>query len=133
MNIALIDDDSTIRKTVSAVLRSGGSVMSWDSISEFGSADDFFYSLNENGIDHFRVIVCDNDLGKDQPKGYDILTHLHNIGFTGMMILLTGDKSTSMALRMSHTFSVHYVVKSFAKGENNAFDALSSLIGKARE
>lgn len=132
MNIAILDDDPTIRMAVEAVLRNSGSIMTWDMVDTFATADDFLQTFYGRPLDWYGVIICDHDLGKNQPKGYDLLCVICNDGYNGDPILLTGDNSSSMALKMDSISTIHYVVKKFAKGEENAYNVLSSLIGKAR-
>lgn len=133
MNIVLIDDNSTIGNVIEMVLKKSGSIMPWDSIDKFTRAEEFESAFNKKGIDTYGVVICDHDLGPDQPKGYDIMMGLKNGGYNGTLILLTGDDSSSMALRMEETAGIKYVVKNFSCKDNNAYDRLSTLIAEARE
>ncbi|MFA6396298.1 MAG: response regulator [Sulfurimonas sp.] len=132
MRSAIIDDNSTIGITVEAVLRKNGSIMAWDSMDKFKDAESFKKAYYEGGVNFYGAIICDHDLGLDQPNGYEIATVLRDSGYQGKLILLTGNDSSSMALRMGATQGVDYVVKNFASKGKNAYDLLSSLLGEAR-
>lgn len=132
MNIAIIDDNRTIGTTVEAVLRKNGSIMAWDNVDIFLRANEFTNACDNAEEGHYGVIICDHNLGINQPKGYEVVTLLRDSGFHGKIVLLTGDDSVSMGLKMRETDEVVYIVKNFTSKTNNAYDLLSTVIGEAR-
>lgn len=132
MNIAIIDDNKTVGITIQAVLRKNGSIMAWDNVELFSAANEFINAFNNMEEGHYGVIICDHNLGINQPKGYDVVMLFRDSGFKGKIVLLTGDDSVSMGLKMKKTDEVVYIVKNFASKTNNAYDLLSAVIGEAR-
>jgi CheY-like chemotaxis protein len=152
MRIALIDDQVIAIKAYSTMLlKTGAAIEGEDEIFPFQTLDEFDnycetigemerldreshrkgIELNPPFVCDFDVIICDHNLGRNQRNGYSFLFHLQENGFDNLAILLTGDDSEEMRLKMQHTPSIVYVIKG-GRGEENSYVVLKTLLDSCR-
>lgn len=129
MNIAIIDDSMTILLTTEAKLKQAGVLQSWDKMYKFHNATSFLEELKKIGPNEFGIIIVDQDLGKDEPKGYELINTLQSAGYKNKAVLFTADDSVKMHMKMAFAHHVDYVVKE----SSESFKTLSKLIQEARD
>lgn len=127
--LAMVDDNSTVMDTNEAVLRKREGLLANDAVAKFKTADEFLADVEKNGINYYDIVLCDQDLGRTQMKGYEVITEIQKKGYVGKAVLLTADNSESMELRMDLTFDVEYVTK----GEPDYIDRLIKEIQSVRQ
>ena len=130
MNIALIDDDTTTLSITELMLKKTNAIMAEDNVEKYRTIEDFY---SRDTKTNFNIVICDQDFGRlSSKKGFDFLKGLVNNGFQGKAVLLTGDDSISMGLRMSFEGKLEYVTKNMSAGDKNVYSVLSRIISNIR-
>lgn len=129
----MIDDNLTTLKVNEVMLRKRLAIIDGDRLDQFSTPDDFFEKIAHQDINHYSILIVDYDLRDTKINGYGLIAEMQKNGFIGKAVLLTGDDSTSMGIRMKLTRDVEYVVKNVPMGSNDTISVLSELIFKVRE
>lgn len=133
MKIAMIEDHPTTLMVNEVMLKKQQIVLKEDEFHGYQTADDFLEFVDKMGVNYFDIVIADNDLGENQKTGFDIISLMRTNGFKGKPILLTGDDSVSMGLKMKLNRGVEYIVKNNKPGPEGYLGKLSESIGNARE
>lgn len=132
MRVAIIDDCTTILVTTDLKLRKMGAILLWDTVEKFKDADSFLANL-KNDVNTYDIIIVDHDLGVNQMRGYELISHIQKQGYRNKAVLFTSDDSLGMHVKMFFTWHVDYVVKdSGKKMSENHFSQLANAIVDAR-
>lgn len=132
MTIALIDDQQPILKLYSAMLVKAGAIKSNDNLYTYSEGTEFLTVIHEEPS-KFDVVICDQNLGKGQIEGLDILRGMINVGFQGKAILLTGDNSDWMKKQMEEVPTIDYVLKGSRSEETNPYVVLTKILNTYRK
>ena len=133
MRIAIIDDNTTVLITTDVKLRKLGAIQLWDTVDKFKDADSFLEAFKEGGANDYGIIIVDHDLGRNQLKGYELISLVQKDGYKNRAVLFTADDSISMHLKMTFTGRVDYVIKSNGRDGDDHFEQLADLIEEARD
>lgn len=149
MRIALIEDHPVTLNLYAEMLKKSRAVWESDELLTFASPVEFFdYCTTRDEMEclaekmhgiaatmkynYFDAIISDYNLGSNHINGYSLLFQLQESGFGGLAILLTGDNSDEMLLRMKHTPTIKYVFKGARNQNDNPYVLLSQMLNDAR-
>ena len=123
LKILLIDDDKTTLFVTKAMLKKH--------LKEIEIEDSLSVS-NYMDIDfsQYSLVVCDENLGEKSISGIEFLK---NINFDIKKILLTGDDSIAMQIKMFANPNISYVQKNLNHGDNSTISLLVRLIREATD
>lgn len=120
MKIILIDDDKTTLLVTKAMLNKNLKGLSIDACASLNDVP-----LAE--LNMYDAIICDDDLGKTSAKnGLEFLKSLDN--YNGIKILLTGNDTLGMYLKVFTASNINYVLKNINTPQNNTIATLISLL-----
>ncbi|MFA6395664.1 MAG: hypothetical protein WCW84_06820 [Sulfurimonas sp.] len=146
MKIALIDDQQSILNIYRTMLVKSGALADSELMTFSGIAsylDVYTLPLNTlsektiheriaSSVCPFDAVICDYNLGKDSINGYSFLFHLQEAGYVGLSILLTGDNSDEMKVRMEHAPTLYYVFKGSREKDKNPYVVLKQIFNNLR-
>lgn len=119
--ILLIDDDRTTLLVAKAMIMKNVKNKDAISVSIATKIADI-----EDELSCYDIIICDDDLGNGI-RGFDFLKRIE---YGGLKILLTGNDSIAMQVKMLANTNIKYVLKNINEGENATFMLLSQYINE---
>lgn len=128
----MIDDNPTVLAVNFAMLKKTNALTPDDQFDAYKNPTDFFAVTKENNVNYYDVIIVDYDLGPDNMKGLEIISGMIKQGFTGKAVLLTGNDSAGLGMKMMMLPNIDYAIKNISTGEKSTIAILAKAIERAR-
>lgn len=131
MRILFIDDNFVVLKVYSQMLIAQGYIHDDDKINYMNSPN--LLDINDfEKLNSFDVIICDFDLGDNNPNGLQFFTDIDD-KFKGIKILLSADNSKELKIVSKSLKNINFINKaSPTKNMKLVIHELGNLIIKGK-